>query len=66
MTNMKHGNLVALPGLPPFYDYEWYPLPDDVRAMLRHNKHRIYRNGLFQYCKDLSASFYVVFKNGAE
>ena len=31
MTNMKQGNLVTLPGLPAFYDYEWYPLPDDVR-----------------------------------
>jgi hypothetical protein len=31
MTDMKQGNLVDLPGLPAFYDYEWYPLPDNVR-----------------------------------
>jgi len=47
MTNMKQGNLVVLPGLPAFYDYEWYPQPDD------------------RY-KELPASFYDVFKAGAE
>ena len=32
MTNMKQGDLVDLPGLPTFYDYEWYPTPaEDVR-----------------------------------
>ena len=38
MTNMKQGNLVVLPGLPAFYDYEWYPQPDDVRETPRYNK----------------------------
>ena len=66
MTNMKQGNLVTLPGLPAFYDYEWYPLPDDVRETPQYNKHCIHRNGLFQCCKDLPVSFYTVFKNGAE
>jgi len=47
MTNMKQGKLVVLPGLPPFYDYEWYPQPDDVCETLRYSKHCINRNGLF-------------------
>jgi len=45
---MKQGNLVALPGLPAFYDYEWYPQPDDVRETPRYNKHGIHWNALFQ------------------
>ena len=36
MTNMKQGNLVTLPGLPAFYDYEWNPQPDDVRETARY------------------------------
>lgn len=38
MTNMKQGNLVELPGLPAFYDYEWYPQPVDVRETPRYNE----------------------------
>ena len=66
MTNMKQGNLVVLPGLPAFYDYEWYPQPDDVRETPRYNKHCIHRNGLFQRLQELPTSFYDVFKAGAE
>ena len=42
MTNMQQGNLVALPGLSAFYDYEWYPQPDDVRETTRYNKYYIH------------------------
>ena len=28
---MKQGDLIVLPGLPAFYDYEWYPQSADVR-----------------------------------
>jgi predicted FMN-binding regulatory protein PaiB len=44
---MKEGNLVVLPGLPAFYDYEWYPQPVDVREMPRYNKRCIHWNGRF-------------------
>jgi hypothetical protein len=63
---MKQGNLIVLPGLPAFYDYEWYPQPDDVRETPQHNKHCSNRIGLFQHYKDLPVSFYDVFKTGAE
>jgi hypothetical protein len=63
---MRQGNLVALPGLPAFYDYEWYPLPADVRETPQYNKHCIHRNGLFQRYKDLPVGFSVIFKRGAE
>ena len=63
---MKQGNLVTLPGLPTFYDYEWYPLPVDVCETPRYNKHCIHRNGLFQRYKDLQVGFSVIFKCGAE
>jgi len=66
MTNMKQGKLVVLPGLPAFYDYEWYPQPDDVCEMLRYSKHCINRNGLSQRHKELPMTFYGVFKAGAE
>ena len=66
MTNMKQGNLVTLPGLPAFYDYEWYPLPTDVRETPRYSKHCIHRNGLFQRSKDVPGGFSVIFKRGAE
>jgi hypothetical protein len=66
MTNMKEGHLVVLPGLPAFYDYEWYPQPVDVREMPRYNKRCIHWNGRFQHYKELPSSFYDVFKAGAE
>jgi len=34
MVNMMQGELVTLPGLPPFYDYEWYPQPEEVSTIL--------------------------------
>jgi hypothetical protein len=63
---MKQDNLVVLPGLPVFYDYEWYPQPDDVRETPRYDKHCIHQNGVFQRYKELPMSFYDVFKAGAE
>jgi len=66
MTNMKQGNLVVLPGLPAFYDYEWYPQPDDVRETPRYNKRCIHWNALFQRQKGLPLSFYDVFKSGVQ
>ena len=65
MTNMKQGNLVVLPGLPAFYDYEWYPQPDDVRETPRYNEHCTHWNDLFQRLKGLPISFYDIFKTGA-
>ena len=35
--NMTQGELVRLPGLPPFYDYEWYPYPEDVSTDFKRN-----------------------------
>ena len=66
MTNMKQGNLVVLPGLPTFHDYEWCPQPDDVCETPRYKKHCIHWNALFQRQKGLPLSFYDVFKTGAE
>ena len=59
---MKQGNLVVLPGLPAFYDYEWYPQPEDVRKapLARYNEHRIQRQ------KRLPINFYDIFKTGVE
>ena len=48
---MKHGNLVVLPGLPAFYDYEWYPQPNDVCDILQYSKHCIHQNGIFSATK---------------
>ena len=64
---MKQGNLVVLPGLPAFYDYEWYPQLDDVRETPRYNKH-IFIGMLFffQRQKGLPMSFYGTFKAGVE
>ena len=61
MTNMKQGNLVALPGLPAFYDYEWYPQPDEMREapLARYNEHGVQPDGL-------PINFYDIFKTGAE
>ena len=66
MTNMKQGNLVVLPGLPAFYDYEWYPQLNNVRETPRYNKLCIHWNALFQRHKKLPMSFHDVFKAGAE
>jgi len=64
MTNMKQGKLVVLPGLPAFYDYEWYPQPNDVCETPRSIKHCI--NGLFQRYEELPISFCTIFRAGAE
>jgi hypothetical protein len=62
---MKQGNLVVLPGLPAFYDYEWYPQLDDVRETLRYKKYCIHWNAFFQR-KELPMSFHDFFKAGTE
>jgi len=57
MTNMKQGNLVGLPGLPNFYDYEWYPQPDDRYKELPISFYDVFKAGA-EFMKECDAFIY--------
>ncbi|KDR66298.1 hypothetical protein GALMADRAFT_1162382 [Galerina marginata CBS 339.88] len=57
MTNMKRGEVVVLPGLPDFYDYEWYPYPDDLQKDLPISFYEVFKNGK-EFMKECDAYIY--------
>ena len=55
---------MCLPGLPPFYDYEWYPYPEDVSGRVQIQVILCHSGRPLQAIKDLPATSFDVFNTG--
>jgi len=57
ILSMTQGELVCLPGLAPFYDYEWYPYPEDIVKDLPATSFDFFKTG-HQFIEDCDGFIY--------
>jgi hypothetical protein len=65
MLDTTKGVLVTLPGLPPFYDYEWYPQPVEVSPTVTNQQAKTY-SAYSQDIKSLPSTTGDLMKTGYE